>query len=154
MTSPVEPTRPASEATLTIRPRPLRASAITEADDSAVAGAAAAFTDCVLMGDLLDHTETLLRNEIARWPDGTVSFTDYLDSDGIDVCDVPITVDLTVRGDELVALQARRTPEAPLTAVSMGNVISVSTSSGASPGASVMMTTRGRFRFGKTSISI
>ena len=56
-----------------------------------------------LMGELLDHTETLLRAEIAGWPDGTVTFTDYLDSDGIELCDVPITVELTVRGDELVA---------------------------------------------------
>jgi len=62
------------------------------------------------MADLLDHTETLLRNEIAAWPDGTVTFTDYLDSDGIDVCDVPITVDLTVRGDELVADFSRSAP--------------------------------------------
>ena len=63
-----------------------------------------------LMGELLDHTETLLRSEIAGWPDGTVSFTDYLDSDGIEVCDVPITVDLTVRGDELVADFSRSAP--------------------------------------------
>ncbi|HEY2218878.1 MAG TPA: hydantoinase B/oxoprolinase family protein [Gaiellaceae bacterium] len=63
-----------------------------------------------LMGELLDHTETLLRNEIAGWPDGAVTFTDYLDSDGIDVCDVPITVDLTVRGDELVADFSRSAP--------------------------------------------
>jgi N-methylhydantoinase A/oxoprolinase/acetone carboxylase beta subunit/N-methylhydantoinase B/oxoprolinase/acetone carboxylase alpha subunit len=59
---------------------------------------------------LLDHTEALLRNEIAGWPDGTVSFTDYLDSDGIEVADVPITVDLTVRGDELVADFSRSAP--------------------------------------------
>src|SRR5207248_1628058 len=63
-----------------------------------------------LMGELLDHTATLLRNEIAGWPDGTVTFTDYLDSDGIDVCDVPITVDLTVRGEELVADFSRSAP--------------------------------------------
>jgi N-methylhydantoinase B len=63
-----------------------------------------------LMGELLDHTETLLRDEIAGWPDGTVTFTDYLDSDGIDVCDVPITVDLTVRGDALVADFSRSAP--------------------------------------------
>jgi 5-oxoprolinase (ATP-hydrolysing) len=63
-----------------------------------------------LMGDLLDHTETLLRSEIAGWPDGAVSFTDYLDSDGIDVTDVPITVDLTVRGEELVADFSRSAP--------------------------------------------
>src|SRR5436189_6275140 len=62
------------------------------------------------MRELLDHTETLLRNEIASWPDGTVTFTDYLDSDGIDVCDVPITVDLTVRGEELVADFSRSAP--------------------------------------------
>ena len=62
------------------------------------------------MGELLDHTEALLRREIASWPDGTVTFTDYLDSDGIDVCDVPITVDLTVRGDEIVADFSRSAP--------------------------------------------
>ena len=62
------------------------------------------------MAELLDHTETLLRSEIAGWPDGTVTFTDYLDSDGIDVCDVPITVDLTIRGDELVADFSRSAP--------------------------------------------
>jgi N-methylhydantoinase B len=63
-----------------------------------------------MMGELLDHTEALLRAEIAAWPDGTVTFTDYLDSDGIDVADVPITVDLTVRGDELVADFSRSAP--------------------------------------------
>jgi len=29
--------------------------------------------------------------------------TDYMDSDGIDVCDVPLTVHLTIAGDEIVA---------------------------------------------------
>ena len=55
------------------------------------------------MGGLIDHTERLLRAEIAAWPDGTATFTDYLDSDGIEVRDVPITVDLTVHGDEIIA---------------------------------------------------
>jgi 5-oxoprolinase (ATP-hydrolysing)/N-methylhydantoinase A len=63
-----------------------------------------------LMSDLLDHTEALLRREIGSWPDGTVTFTDYLDSDGIELRDVPITVDLTVRGDELVADFSRSAP--------------------------------------------
>jgi len=63
-----------------------------------------------MMGELLDHTEALLRAEIASWPDGTVTFTDYLDSDGIDVRDVPITVDLTVRGNELIADFSRSAP--------------------------------------------
>ena len=57
----------------------------------------------VLMGGLLDHSERLLRAEIASWPDGVATFTDYLDSDGIDVCEVPITVHLTIAGDEVVA---------------------------------------------------
>jgi N-methylhydantoinase B/oxoprolinase/acetone carboxylase alpha subunit len=63
-----------------------------------------------LMGELLDHTEALLRAEIASWPDGRVTFTDYLDSDGIDLLDVPITVDLTVCGDELIADFSRSAP--------------------------------------------
>lgn len=57
----------------------------------------------LLMEGLLDHTEKMLRQQIASWPDGTATFTDYMDSDGIDVCDVPLTVTLTIRGDELVA---------------------------------------------------
>jgi N-methylhydantoinase B len=52
---------------------------------------------------LLDHTERLLRAEIATWPDGTARFTDFLDSDGIEVRDVPLTVRLTVAGDSVVA---------------------------------------------------
>ena len=56
-----------------------------------------------LMNGLLDHTERLLRAEISSWPDGVAEFTDYIGSDGIDVCDVPIVVRLEVSGDELVA---------------------------------------------------
>jgi N-methylhydantoinase B len=56
-----------------------------------------------MMAGLLDHTEELLRREIASWPDGTVQFTDYMDSDGLEVTEVPLRVTLTVRGDELVA---------------------------------------------------
>ncbi len=63
-----------------------------------------------LMAGLLDHTEALLRKEIAKWPDGTVSFTDYLDSDGIDVNEVKFVVDLTVEGDHLIADFSRSDP--------------------------------------------
>ena len=63
-----------------------------------------------LMAGLLDHTERMLRQEIASWPDGTAHFTDYLDSDGIDVLDVPLTVELTVRGDEVIADFSRSAP--------------------------------------------
>src|SRR5688572_748876 len=52
------------------------------------------------------------------------------------------------------AERTRRTPVAPFTAVSMGKVTSVSTSSGASPCASVRTVTVGAVRSGKTSTGI
>jgi N-methylhydantoinase B/oxoprolinase/acetone carboxylase alpha subunit len=54
-----------------------------------------------LMTGLVEHTEQLVRQEIAAWPDGTASFTDYLDSDGIERRDVPISATVTIEGDEL-----------------------------------------------------
>jgi N-methylhydantoinase B/oxoprolinase/acetone carboxylase alpha subunit len=56
-----------------------------------------------LMTALIDYTERLVRQEIASWPDGTASFTDYLDSDGIERVDVPIRATVTIEGDELTA---------------------------------------------------
>jgi N-methylhydantoinase B len=56
-----------------------------------------------LMTALIDHTERLVRQEIAGWPDGTATFTDYLDSDGIERRDVPITATVTIAGDEITA---------------------------------------------------
>ncbi|MGI8973116.1 MAG: hydantoinase B/oxoprolinase family protein, partial [Gaiella sp.] len=56
-----------------------------------------------LMDALVDHTERLVRQEIASWPDGTASFTDYLGSDGIEACDVPIVAHVTIAGDEVTA---------------------------------------------------
>ena len=50
--------------------------------------------------------------------------------------------------------RTRRTCVAPLTAVSMGKVTSCSTSSAAMPPASVMTTTVGAVRSGKTSTSV
>ena len=44
-----------------------------------------------------------MRQEIAGWPDGTATFTDYLDSDGIERRDVPITATVTIAGDEITA---------------------------------------------------
>jgi N-methylhydantoinase B/oxoprolinase/acetone carboxylase alpha subunit len=57
----------------------------------------------VLMTGLIEHTERLVRSEIAGWPDGTATFTDYLDSDGIERRDVPITAMVTIAGDEITA---------------------------------------------------
>src|SRR2546426_7176634 len=55
------------------------------------------------MTGLVEHTGRLVRNEIAGWPDGTATFTDYLDSDGIERRDVPITATVTIEGDEITA---------------------------------------------------
>jgi 5-oxoprolinase (ATP-hydrolysing) len=63
-----------------------------------------------LMARLVDHTEKVVRSEIASWPDGTASFVDYLDSDGIDVSDVRIEVELRVHGDEVTVDLSRSAP--------------------------------------------
>ena len=60
------------------------------------------------------------------------------------------TTEKPVADDE----RTRRTCVAPLTAVSMGNVTSCSTSSAAMPLASVITTTVGALRSGKTSTSV
>ncbi|MBM3679031.1 MAG: hydantoinase B/oxoprolinase family protein, partial [Actinobacteria bacterium] len=56
-----------------------------------------------LMDGLIEHTERLVRAEIASWPDGTATFTDHLDSDGIERVDVPIRATVTISGDEVIA---------------------------------------------------
>jgi N-methylhydantoinase B len=53
--------------------------------------------------DLIDYTERLIRAEIATWPKGKYSFTDYLDSDGCGGPPVKLHVTLTVDGDSLTA---------------------------------------------------
>jgi N-methylhydantoinase B len=53
--------------------------------------------------DLNDYTEQLVRAEIATWPKGSYSFTDYLDSDGCGGPPVKFHVTLTVEGDSLTA---------------------------------------------------
>ena len=63
-----------------------------------------------LMARIVDHTEKVVRAEIASWPDGTASFVDYLDSDGIDVGDVRIEVELRVHGDEVTVDLSRSAP--------------------------------------------
>jgi N-methylhydantoinase B/oxoprolinase/acetone carboxylase alpha subunit len=56
-----------------------------------------------LMTGLVEYTERLVRQEIASWPDGAATFTDYLDSDGIERADVRVTATVTIEGDELTA---------------------------------------------------
>jgi N-methylhydantoinase B len=59
------------------------------------------FTACA--ADSVDYTESLVRAEIATWPKGSVTFTDYMDSDGCGGPRVKIMVTLTVTGDQLTA---------------------------------------------------
>jgi N-methylhydantoinase B len=60
-------------------------------------------TFAALSTDLIDYTERLVRAEIADWPDGSATFVDYMDSDGIDVTPVKLQATITVHGDSLTA---------------------------------------------------
>ena len=51
---------------------------------------------------LLEQAERLARNAIADMPDGTYRFTDWIDDDGIDDEPIPITVAITVAGEEML----------------------------------------------------
>ncbi len=51
-------------------------------------------------GALLDYAESMARTCIARIPDGTYSFEDFLDGDGVGLVDVAIRLKLTVKGEE------------------------------------------------------
>jgi N-methylhydantoinase B len=53
----------------------------------------------VYTAELLDYAERLTRREIARWPRGTYTFTDHLDSDGLSDEPVPLRVAITVHPD-------------------------------------------------------
>lgn len=52
------------------------------------------------MGELLAYTERLTRRLLDGLPAGVYSFTDYLDDDGVSAKHVPITVTVTITGDE------------------------------------------------------
>lgn len=55
----------------------------------------------VIVAALLDYAERLMRANIAKLPDGTYTFTDYLDDDGINLgVPVPICMSVTIAGDQ------------------------------------------------------
>lgn len=54
-----------------------------------------------LVDELLDYSETLLRNRLEELPDGEWSFEDCLDDDGFGSGRVPVRVRVTVRGSEV-----------------------------------------------------
>jgi len=52
---------------------------------------------------LIEQTERIVRDEIRSWPEGSYSFEDYMDTDGVGGPPVKIKVTLTVSGDSLRA---------------------------------------------------
>ncbi len=55
------------------------------------------------MKELMDRSETLTRKELERIPDGTYSFADYMDNDGIDLDKrIKIQAAVTIRGSEFI----------------------------------------------------
>jgi N-methylhydantoinase B len=52
---------------------------------------------------LLDYAETLTRDAIRSWPDGTYRFTDYIDGDGFSEDAIPITCALIVEDGHITA---------------------------------------------------
>ena len=51
--------------------------------------------------ELLDYTERFTRSEIAKLPDGSYRFTDWIDDDGIDPDPIVFACCITVHGDDL-----------------------------------------------------
>jgi len=74
---------------------------------------------------LINYTERLVRAEIASWPDGSYSFTDYMDSDGVGGPPVKLQVTITVKGD---ALTADFTGTAPQVRGAINNTLSFTAS--------------------------
>ena len=75
--------------------------------------------------DLIDYTERLVRAEIASWPDGSHTFTDYMDSDGVGGPPVKLQVTITVKGD---AFTADFTGSAPQVRGAINNTLSFTAS--------------------------
>ena len=50
----------------------------------------------------LDNSEQLMREDLARLPDGSFSATGHLDSDGISETPVPVTVNITKKGSDVI----------------------------------------------------
>ena len=56
----------------------------------------------LLLEEMHDHSEALMRDEIAALPDGTWSFTDYLDGFGEDPEPIPLVVTMTIDGGNII----------------------------------------------------
>src|SRR5262249_46488818 len=60
---------------------------------------------------LLDYSERLARAEIAAMPDGTYTFTDYIDHDSVDPGAVVFCATVTIDGDQMVVDLAGSSPQ-------------------------------------------
>ncbi len=65
------------------------------------------------MAALLDYSERVTRRAIAKIPDGRYEVTDYMDDDGLTQELVPITVAITVSGDEMKIDFTGTSPQRP-----------------------------------------
>ncbi|SVB32928.1 uncharacterized protein METZ01_LOCUS185782, partial [marine metagenome] len=65
------------------------------------------------MAALLDYTERVTRRAISKIPDGRYQVTDYMDDDGLTQELVPITVAITVSGDEMEIDFTGTSPQRP-----------------------------------------
>ena len=63
------------------------------------------------VADLLDYTEELTRQELRTFPDGTYTFTDFLDNDGVHPGPVPISVAITIDAGRVVLDFAGSSPQ-------------------------------------------
>ncbi len=70
-------------------------------------------TAAMYFDELLDYAERMTRAEIATWPDGTYSFTDYIDDDGFTDTPLPIAVAITVHGDSVTVDYEGSAPQVP-----------------------------------------
>ena len=62
---------------------------------------------------LMDYTEKLMRAEISSWPDGSHTFTDYMDNDGVGGGPVKLQATITIDGDSLMADFTGSSPQVP-----------------------------------------
>lgn len=66
-----------------------------------------------MLTDLHDYADTVTRQEIAKLPDGSWEFTDYLDGLGDEPEPIPLKVTVTIDGDAMIVDWAGTSPEVP-----------------------------------------
>jgi N-methylhydantoinase B len=66
------------------------------------------------MDGFMSYSEKLLRQEFAKLPDGTVSFTDYIDRDPCSksMDPIPVGLDIHIKGDRAILDYSRSGPQA------------------------------------------